>query len=109
MFNVLVAGAQVSPSQMTYGYTHWMQELSTLGLSGNALDGICSGLISQTQHEMAPVYTLDLSRCLPSERLIPRSVVLQCTNASLMTIDILCILEFDQVGFRVDVLSGARV
>jgi hypothetical protein len=86
-----------------------MQELSTLGLSGNALDGICSGLISQTQHEMAPVYTLDLSRCLPSERLIPRSVVLQCTNASLMTIDILCILEFDQVGFRVDIETGARV
>ena len=55
------------------------------------------------------MFTCDLSRMLPAERSIPKSVVLQGINISAMTVDYMCFIEFAQEGLKIDVLSGAKV
>ena len=58
---------------------------------------------------LAGLRVLDLSRMLPAERMIPKSVQLQGMNASNVTVDYLCFLEFQQTGLRIDVLAGNKV
>ena len=108
-FNVQVAGANVLVNQMRYTYEQWMQELGSCGsVNGGLTDGMSSGLLSKEGFEMCPVFTCDLSRMLPAEKTVPKSVALLGVNSSAMTVDYLCFLEFEQTGLRVDVLSGAK-
>ena len=58
---------------------------------------------------MAPVYTIDLSRMLAAEKMVPKSISLFGVNSSAMTVDYMCFVEFEQTGLRLDVLSGAKV
>ena len=67
-----------------------------------------SGLLSKESWEMCPVFTCDLSRMLPAEKTVPKSVQLLGVNSSAMTVDYLCFLEFEQTGLRIDILSGAK-
>ena len=108
-FNVQVAGCNVLVNQMRYTYEMWMQELGSCGsVNGGLTDGMSSGLLSKEGWEMCPVMTCDLSRMLPAERSVPKSVQLCGVNSSNMTVDLLCFLEFSQQGLRIDVLSGAK-
>ena len=108
-FQVVVAGANVLAQQERYTYEQWLHELSSCGaVNGGLTDGVTSGLLSQAGWEMAPVYTCDLSRMLPAERTVPKSVQLQGINASLASCDYICFLEFDQAGLRVNCLDGSR-
>jgi hypothetical protein len=109
-FQVVVAGANVLAQQERYTYEQWMQELSSCGaVNGGLTDGVTSGLLSQAGWEMAPVFTCDLSRMLPAERTVPKSVQLQGINASVAACDYICFLEYDQAGLRVSVLDGSRL
>ena len=108
-FQVVVAGANVLAQQERYTYEQWLHELSSCGaVNGGLTDGVTSGLLSQAGWEMAPVFTCDLSRMLPAERTVPKSVQLQGINASVCSCDYICFLEFDQAGLRVSVLDGSR-
>jgi hypothetical protein len=108
-FQVVVAGANVLAQQERYTYEQWLHERAGCGaVNGGLADGVTSGLLSQAQWEMAPVFTCDLSRMLAAERTVPKSVQLQGINTSTAACDYICFLEFDQVGLRVNVLDGSR-
>jgi len=106
---VIVAGANVLANQHRYGYEHWMQEMSTFGVNGNLTDGVCSGLGSQLAWEMAPVYSIDLSRMSAAEKVLPKSISISGINSSPRTVNYICCVEYEQTGFRVDVLTGKQV
>jgi hypothetical protein len=106
---IVVAGANVLANQHRYGYEHWMQEMQGFGVNGGLTDGVCSGLFSQQGWEMAPVYSVDLSRMLPAERILPKSISITGINSSQLQVDYVCVVEYEQTAFKVDVLSGAKV
>ena len=109
-FQIQVAGSNVLANAQRYTYEQWLHEIGSCGsVNGGLTDGVSSGLLSKEGWEMAPVYTCDLSRMLPAERSIPKSVVLQGINISAMTVDYMCFIEFAQEGLKIDVLSGAKV
>jgi hypothetical protein len=106
---IVVAGANVLANQHRYGYEHWMQEMQGFGVNGGLTDGVCSGLFSQQGWEMAPVYSVDLSRMLPAERILPKSISITGINSSQLQVDYVCVVEYEQTAFKVDVLSGQKV
>ena len=106
---IVVAGANVLANQHRYSYEHWMQEMSSFGVNGNLTDGVCSGLFSQQSWEMAPVFSVDLSRMLPAEAILPKSISITGINSSSMQVDYVCVVEYEQTGLKVDVLSGQKV
>jgi hypothetical protein len=108
-FNIQVAGCNTLTQMHRYGYEHFIQEFGASGVNFGLLDGVTSGLISQHDWSMAPVYVCDLSRMPAVERSIPKSVQLQGMNLSRLDIDYICFIEYDQVGLKLDLLSGARV
>jgi len=107
-FNVSIAGALCMAQQERYGYEQWLHELSCTGVNGNLVDGTSTGLLSQFGYEMSPIYTVDLSRMLPAERMIPKSVQIQGQNMGAVAVDYLVWIIYEQVGLRVDILSGSK-
>ena len=108
-FQVQVSGSNAMGQMERYGYEQWVQEMSGSGTGYGLMAGVSSGLLSQHQWEMAPVYTVDISRMAAAERSVPRSVQLQGVNLSTCDIDYLCFLEFDQIGLKLDLRTGERV
>ena len=109
-FQIQVAGANVLSNQHRYTYEHWIQEMGVSGINFGLVDGLCSGLLSKHQWEMAPVYCCDLSRMSAPERTAPKSVQLQGVNLSAYaSVDYICFIEFMQTGLRVDCVTGERV
>ena len=91
-------------------YQQWLHELGSCGsVNGGFTEGMSSGLLSKESWEMCPVFTCDLSRMLPAEKTVPKSVQLLGVNSSSMVVDYLCFLEFEQSGLKIDILSGAKV
>ena len=65
--------------------------------------------ISKEKWEMAPVYSVDLSRMLPGEKILPKSISISGINSSSMMVNYICCVEYEQTGFKVDVLTGKQV
>ena len=86
-----------------------MQEMQGFGVNGGLTDGVCSGLISKQAWEMAPVYSVNLERMLPAEAILPKSISITGVNSSSMSVDYVCVVEYEQTGLKIDVLSGAKV
>ena len=86
-----------------------MQEMSTFGVNGSLTDGVCSGLGSQQAWEMAPVYSVSLARMQASEMVLPKSISISGINSSPRTVNYICCVEYEQTGFKVDVLTGKQV
>ena len=106
---IVVAGANVLANQHRYSYEHWMQEMQGFGVNGGLTDGVCSGLISKQAWEMAPVYSVNLERMLPAEAILPKSISITGVNSSAMSVDYVCIVEYEQTGLKIDLLSGQKV
>ena len=78
-------------------------------MNGNQTDGLTSGLISQLDYDMAgSYYCLDLSRMLPVETAVPKSVQLVGQNASAKTLDFMVFVSYE-TEISIDALTGTRV
>jgi len=72
-------------------------------------DGLTSGLIDFYAFKQTNCfYYVDVSRMLPVEESVPKSVQIIGQNTSARPIDLWCFIEYG-VDVSVDILTGARV
>ena len=78
--NVLVGGASVLQQAQNYDYEAYVNELSACeAINGGLSTGLTNGQISFSEFQLNKrFYFFDLSRRMPSEQGIPKSVQLQC-------------------------------
>jgi hypothetical protein len=94
-YNVVYSGINLYQTNESYTYQQYLEELTYDGsINGNQSVGLTSGLIDKHSWEQTfGFYVSTLSRRLPSEDLVPRSLQIQFTNASKRTIGYWAFIE----------------
>lgn len=109
-FNVVVSGQNMLYN--TARYTNEIFSNQVYGcnsINGGLTDGITSSLIGQQDWEMEYCYHyVDISRMLPVEQQVPKSVQLIGQNTSQQSLDLFCFISYGaEVAF--DIISGSRI
>ena len=109
-FNCVVSGQNTIYNSQRFAFQEYNNHLAGAnGVNGNQTDGLTSGLISQLDYDMAgSYYYLDLSRMLPVETAVPKSVQLVGQNASAKTLDFMVFVSYE-TEISIDALTGTRV
>jgi hypothetical protein len=109
-FNVVVAGSNAIYNNEKYSYSFFLNQLAGCNsVNDNLTDGICSSLINQLDFESSyNYYYVDISRCLPVEKNVPKSVSITGMNMSALPVDLYCFICFTN-EIQIDCLTGGRV
>lgn len=109
-FNVVVSGQNAIYNTQRYSFEQFNNQLYGVNaVNGGMTDGLTSGLINQLGFEMEyNYYYVDVSRCLPVEESVPKSVQIVGLNASTAPVNLWCFVEYGMT-VSIDVLTGARV
>ena len=109
-FNIVVSGQNAIYNQQRYSFEQFNNQLyGENSVNGGMTDGLCSGLINSLGFEMEYCYYyVNVSRMLPVEESVPKSVQVIGQNFSGRAIDLWCFIEYG-VDVSVDILTGARV
>jgi hypothetical protein len=109
-FNIQISGVNIFTNNEQYGYEQFINELYGVGsINGGLVDGLTSGLISQTGFYNNYGYLVaDVARRLPEDRRTPKSVQVSGTCLSAVPCDlyVFCVFERD---ITIDVYSGKRI
>lgn len=111
-FNVQLSGQNVLMQNSDYSYSAFLEQLKGTGaVNGGNVDGVTSGLISQTDFENNyAYYVVDTSRMPEIEKSVAKSVQimanLQCPAG--INVDLYCFIA-RKVSFAIDLLTGSRV
>ncbi len=109
-FNIVVSGQNTIYNTERYSFGQFINQLYGVNaVNGSLVDGLTSGLINQLGFEMEYCYYyVDVSRMLPVEESVPKSIQVVGQNVSASVVDLFCFVEYG-VNLQVDILSGARV
>ena len=109
-FNVVVSGQNAIYNTQRYSFEEFNNQLYGINaVNGGMTDGLTSGLIDRLGFDMEfCYYYVDLSRMLPVEESVPKSIQLIGQNLSQSNIDLFCFVEYG-VGTQIDALTGVRV
>lgn len=109
-FNVVVSGQNAIYNTQRYSFEEFNNQLYGVNaVNGGMTDGLTSGLIDRLGFDMTlGYYYVDLSRMLPVEESVPKSIQLIGQNLSQQNIDLFCFVEYG-VSVSVDILTGVRV
>jgi hypothetical protein len=109
-FNVVISGQNAIYNTQKYGFEEFIHQLQGVNsVNGNMTDGLTSSLINFTGFEMEYCYFyVDVSRMLPVEESVPKSVQIIGTNLSQRRITLMCFIEYG-CEVDIDILTGARV
>lgn len=110
-FNVVISGQNALYNTQRYSYEMFNQQvLGQSGeINGKLVDGLTSGLISHLDWEMLyNFYYVNVSRMLPVEQSVPKSVSIIGTNQSALAVDYYVFVSYG-VEIALDALSGSRV
>jgi hypothetical protein len=109
-FNVVVSGQNAIYNTQRYSFEEFNNQLYGVNaVNGGMTDGLTSGLIDRLGFDMEfCYYYVDLSRMLPVEESVPKSIQLIGQNLSQSNIDLFCFVEYG-VGTAIDSLTGVRV
>lgn len=109
-FNVVVSGQNAIYNTERYSFEQFNNQLYGVNaVNGGMTDGLTSGLINSLGFEMEyTYYYIDVSRMLPVEESVPKSISIIGQNKSKRQIDLWCFVEYG-VEVNIDVLTGARV
>jgi hypothetical protein len=109
-FNVVVSGQNALYNNMRYVYGNFIEQLNGQNaINGNIVDGMGSSLISQQDFENSYCYYyVDVSRCLPIEVGVSKSVNIVGQNMSPKIIDLYVFLSYS-CEITIDIILGARV
>jgi hypothetical protein len=109
-FNVVISGQNAIYNTQRYAFEEWNNQLyGTNQVNGGQMDGLTSGLISQLGWEMNYCYYyVNVSRMLPVEESVPKSIQIIGQNNSVQPLDLMVFVEYG-CSVDVDILSGARV
>jgi hypothetical protein len=109
-FNVVVSGQNAIYNTERYTFEQFNNQLyGANAVNAGMTDGLTSGLFDALGFEMEYAYWyVNVSRMLPVEASVPKSVQVVGTNKSMKAIDLWCFLEYG-VSVSVDILTGSRV
>lgn len=109
-FNIVVSGQNTIYNTERYAFEQFVNQVQGLNaVNGGMTDGLTSGLIDQLSFEHGYCYYyVDVSRMLPVEEAVPKSVQVIGQNMSARPIDLWCFIEYG-VDVSIDILTGARV
>ena len=109
-FNVLISGQNALYTAQKYVQEGWLHQLCGINsVNGAQNDVVTSGLINSLDYENSYCYYhVDVSRMLPVERTVPKSISLVGTNASSQILNLYVFSEYS-CSLAIDILSGSRV
>jgi len=109
-FNVVVSGQNTIYNTQMRAYEQFNNQLyGANAVNGGLTDGINSGLFNSLGFEMEYCYHyVNVSRMLPVEQSVPKSVQIVGTNQSAKAINLMVFCSYG-VAIDVDVLTGSRV
>lgn len=109
-FNVVVSGQNMIYNTERYAFEHFNNQLYGVNaVNGGMTDGLTSGLIDRLAFDMNYCYYyVDVSRMLPVEESVPKSVQVVGTNQSGQPINLWCFIEYG-MEVNIDLLTGAKV
>lgn len=110
-FNVQVSGLNIYPANIRYDYETFLSELSKTGVNGGTTTGLASGLIGQHDFQTAyRFYLVDLSRRLPLDDTVAKSIQIQGTLNVPNTkyVDLYCFIEYER-RITLDMATGAII
>lgn len=109
-FNIVVSGQNAIYNTERYSFEQFInQTYGCNSVNAGMTDGLSSSLINQQSWEMEYCYHyVDVSRMLPVEQQVPKSVQIIGQNTSPQSLDLWCFLAYGcELSF--DVVSGARI
>lgn len=110
-FQVTVSGSNINYNQQISTYQNMWQNLNgALCINSNQIDGNSgNGLLSQIDFETEYCYFYcDLSRGLPMDNQVAKSVSISGTNLSALSVDLYCFLVYDS-RVTINLYTGLRV
>jgi hypothetical protein len=109
-FNVVVSGQNMLYNTQRYSFEQFNNQLYGVNaVNGGLTDGLTSGLINSLGFEMEYCYYyVDVSRMLPVEETVPKSVQIIGTSQSAIKLDLIVFIEYG-CSVDIDILTGARV
>jgi hypothetical protein len=109
-FNVVVSGQNAIYNTQRYSFEQFNNQLyGQNAVNGGLTDGLTSSLINSLGFEMEYCYYyVNVSRMLPVEESVPKSIQIIGTNMSAANVDLFVFIEYG-VDVSIDILSGARV
>lgn len=109
-FNVVVSGQNAIYNTERYNFEQFNNQFKGINsVNGDMTDGLTSSLIGSQEWQRNYCYWyVNVSRMLPVEESVPRSVQIIGQNNSNFAIDLICFIEYG-VSVDVDALTGARV
>ena len=108
-FNVVVSGQNAIYNTQRYSFEEFNNQFYGVNaVNGGQTDGLTSGLIDRLGFDMEySFYYVDLSRMLPVEESVPKSVQLVGQNTSAKALDFWVFIEYG-VSVDIDALTGVR-
>jgi hypothetical protein len=109
-FNVVVSGQNAIYNTERYSFEQWNNQLyGQNAVNGGMTDGLTSALINSLGFEMEYCYYyVNVSRMLPVEESVPKSIQIIGTNNTGKALDLWCFIEYG-VDVSIDILTGSRV
>ncbi len=109
-FNVVVSGQNAIYNTQRYSFEQFNNQLYGVNaVNGGMTDGLTSGLIDQLGFEMEyNYYYVNVSRMLPVEEQVPKSVYIVGQNTCALPLNLWCFVEYG-MEVSISVLTGARV
>jgi hypothetical protein len=109
-FNVVISGQNAIYNTQRYAFEQFNNQLyGQNAVNGGMTDGLTSSLINSLGFEMEYCYYyVNVSRMLPVEESVPKSVQIIGQNQSAIPVDLWVFIEYG-VDVSVDVLTGSRV
>jgi hypothetical protein len=109
-FNVVISGQNAIYNTERYTYEQFTQQLYGMNaVNGGLTSGVNSGLINQLDFEtMYNYYAVNVSRCLPIEEAVPKSVNIIGQNLTASALDLYVFVNY-KTSVSIDILTGSRV
>jgi hypothetical protein len=109
-FNIQVAGVNIFTQNELYDFEQFRNELASINaLNGGLVDGLTSGLIGFDEFSTNyRYYVADLSRRLPAEDKVPKSIQILGTVQASTNVTLYCFIEFEK-EITIDLMTGAKL
>jgi hypothetical protein len=109
-FNVVVSGQNAIYNTERYNFEQFNNQFKGCNsVNGDMTDGLTSGLLSAQDWQREYCYWyVNVSRMLPVEESVPKSIQIIGQNNSGYAVDLICFIEYG-CSVDIDALTGARV
>ena len=92
---VAVGMKNVLQNSMYFTFENYLQQVCEYeSISGNKMDILSSGIITQPWWEQNRVYFVNLARSSPADRATPRNILVSFTNNTNITIDVMVFIVY---------------